>query len=208
MIPLILIRHGPTDWNTAGRIQGHTDVPLSEAGRRAVRTWRLPTEITATAGDWDWLTSPLSRTRETAEILLPAAARKVLCPEPALIEMHWGAWEGHSLAEMRQAGGADTAEAEARGLDFCPPGGESPRQVQARLAPLLTALAARRRPVVAITHKGVIRAVLARAAGWDMTGQAPARLHDGCAHRFTLDAGGAPRIERLNIPLQSAGSAP
>ncbi len=208
MIPLVLIRHGPTEWNAAGRIQGHTDVPLSDAGRRTVRTWCLPTEITEAAGDWDWLTSPLARTRETAEILLPAAARNVLCPEPALVEMHWGVWEGHSLAEMRRIDGPGTAEAEARGLDFCPPGGESPRQVQARLAPLLAALAVRRRPVVAITHKGVIRAVLARAASWDMTGRAPAKLQDGCAQRFALDDGGALRIEHLNIPLYQAGMAP
>ncbi len=208
MIPLVLIRHGPTDWNAAGRIQGHTDVPLSEAGRRAVRTWRLPAEIAEATGDWDWLTSPLARAQETAQILLPAAAHKFLRREPALIEMHWGTWEGHSLAEVRQAGGTETADAEARGLDFCPPGGESPRQVQARLAPLLAALDARRRPVVAITHKGVIRAVLAQATGWNMTGRAPARLQDGCAHRFVLDGAGAPRIERLNIPLEGSEAAP
>jgi len=202
MVPLVLIRHGPTDWNAAGRIQGHTDVPLSEAGRRAVRTWRLPTEIAEAVDDWDWLTSPLSRTLETAEILLPSAARASLRHEPALIEMYWGSWEGQALADIRRAGGTETIEAEARGLDFCPPGGESPRQVQTRLAPLFAALAARGRPVVAVTHKGVIRAVMARAAGWDMVGQAPAKLRYACAHRFALETGGTPRIERLNIPLR------
>ena len=208
MIPLVLIRHGPTDWNTAGRIQGHTDVPLSEAGRRAVRTWRLPTEITEAVDDWDWLTSPLSRTRETAEILLPPAARATLRREPALIEMYWGSWEGKVLADVRRAGGQETIEAEARGLDFCPPGGESPRQVQARLKPLLATLAARRRPVVAVTHKGVIRAVMAHAAGWDMVGRAPAKLHYACAHRFALDSDGSPHIEHLNIPLNPAEASP
>ena len=208
MTPLVLIRHGPTDWNAAGRIQGHSDVPLSDAGRRAVRTWALPAEITGAVGDWDWLTSPLSRTRETAEILLPAAARATLRREPALIEMYWGTWEGQSLADIRRAGGAKIAAVEARGLDFCPPGGESPRQVQARLAPLLATLAARARPVVAVTHKGVIRAILAHAAGWDMVGRAPAKLRDACAHRFALEPDGTPRIEHLNIPLQRTGTTP
>lgn len=208
MIPLVLIRHGPTEWNAIGRIQGHTDVPLSAAGRRAVQTWRLPAEVIEAAGDWDWLASPLTRTLETAEILLPAAAYAALRHEPALIEMHWGTWEGRILAEARQEGGAETIEAEARGLDFRPPGGESPRDVQTRLAPLLAALAAHGRPVVAITHKGVIRAVMARATGWDMVGQAPVKLRDACAHRFTLDTGGAPRIERLNIPLQHTEATP
>jgi len=187
-----------------------------------VRAWRLPGEIGDPPGAWDWLTSPLARARETAEILFPPAARAALRHEPALMEMRWGAWEGYTLAEVRQAGGDDVADAEARGLDFCPPGGESPRQVQARLAPLLAALAARRRPAVAVhlaanafthiqavavTHKGVIRAVLACAAGWDMTGRAPAKLNDACAHRFALEAAGAPRIERLNIPLRRAGDS-
>jgi broad specificity phosphatase PhoE len=208
VIPLVLIRHGPTEWNAAGRLQGHTDVPLSPAGRRAVRTWRLPEEITETVDDWDWLTSPLSRTRETAEILLPAAARAALRLEPALIEMYWGTWEGRILAEVRRTGGAKVAEEEARGLDFCPPGGESPRQVQDRLAPLLAALAARGRPVAAITHKGVIRAVMARATGWDMTGRAPAKLHHAHAHRFALEPDGTPRLERLNIPLVPSEAAP
>jgi len=207
MTALVLIRHRPTAWNAAGRIQGRTDVPLSATGRAAVRAWRLPAEIGDPPGAWDWLTSPLARARETAEILLPPAARAALRHEPALMEMRWGAWEGYTLAEVRQAGGEDAADAEARGLDFCPPGGESPRQVQARLAPLLAALAARRRPAVAVTHKGVIRAVLACAAGWDMTGRAPAKLNDACAHRFVLEAAGAPRIERLNIPLRRAGDS-
>ncbi len=208
MIPLVLVRHGPTDWNAAGRIQGHTDVPLSVAGRRAVQTWALPTEITDAASDWDWLTSPLSRTRETADILLPARARAALRREPALMEMYWGDWEGQVLADIRRADSAKTAEAEARGLDFCPPGGESPRQVQARLAPLFAALATRARPVVAVTHKGVIRAVMARAAGWDMIGRAPAKLHYACAHRFALEPDGTPHIEHLNIPLQRTETTP
>ncbi len=208
MTPFVLIRHGPTEWNASGRIQGQTDVPLSPAGERTVRAWALPAEIRAAPGEWDWLVSPLIRARQTAEMLLPAAARAVLRCEPALMEMRWGKWEGRRLAEIREAGGGAIVEAEARGLDFSPPGGESPRQVQARLAPLLAAVAARGRPTVAIAHKGVIRAILARAAGWNMSGRAPARLRDACAHRFLLGADGAPAIDSLNIPLRRPEAAP
>ena len=45
MTPLVLIRHGATEWNADGRIQGHSDPPLSAAGRRAVAAWRLPDEM-------------------------------------------------------------------------------------------------------------------------------------------------------------------
>ena len=80
--------------------------------------------------------------------------------------------------------------------------GESPRDVQARLAPWLAEVAARKRPLVAVTHKGVIRAIVAQATGWDMTGTLPAPLAWDCAHLFTLAADGAPAVERLNLSLE------
>ena len=198
MTPLVLIRHGATQWNLDGRLQGRADPPLAPESRAAVSAWRLPPEITgAAAGDWTWLTSPLARARETAA-LLHAAPVSV---EPALIETDWGAWEGRRLSELRAEGGAAMAAEEARGLDFQPPGGESPRQIQDRLRPLLARLAATGGPTVAVTHKGVIRALYALASGWDMTGRAPEKLRDGCAQRFLLGPGGAPETDQLNFPL-------
>ena len=90
---------------------------------------------------------------------------------------------------------------EAEGLDFRAPGGESPRDVQARLAPLLAEIARAARPTVAVTHKGVIRALYALAVGWDMTDKPPEKLRDDCVHVFTLSAEGAPSVDRLNLPL-------
>ena len=199
MTPLVLIRHGATQWNLGGRIQGRADPPLAPAGRDAVSAWRLPPELT---GDWTWLTSPLARARETAALLrvAPVPVEPALI-EPELVEMDWGAWEGRRLAALRAHEGAAMAAAEARGLDFQPPGGESPRQVQDRLRPLLERLAATERPAVAVTHKGVIRALYAQASGWDMTGRAPEKLRDGCAQRFLLGPGGAPETDQLNLPL-------
>ncbi len=210
MCPLVVIRHGPTDWNRTGRIQGCSDPPLSDQGRAAVRRWRLPPELTAgAASDWDWLTSPLTRARETAELLRsglesgldPGPGSGEIPPEPALIEMSWGAWEGRRLDALRAEGGDAMAEAEALGLDFRPPGGESPRQVQVRLGPLLETLGGNRRPVVAISHKGVIRALYALASGWNMTDAPAEKLREACAHRFLLAGDGAPRLDRMNLPL-------
>jgi probable phosphoglycerate mutase len=143
------------------------------------------------------LSSPLLRAVATAQRL--GAVRPAV--EPRLTEMDWGEWEGFTLAELRTRFGPAMAAAEARGLDFRPPGGESPRDVQARLGPLLAEIAAEGRPVVAVTHKGVIRAVLARATGWDMQGKPPARLSWDAAHLFRLAADGSPRVERLNLAL-------
>lgn len=202
MTSLVVLRHGPTAWNAEGRIQGHSDQPLSAAGRRAVAAWRLPGDLAGDAiRNWRLLSSPLRRARETAALLWPEFAPDALESAPALIEMNWGTWEGRRLADLRLEGGAAVAAEEARGLDFRPPGGESPHAVQMRLAPFLAGLAERRRASVAVTHKGVIRAIYALASGWDMTGRAPNKLTDSCLHRFRLDAAGRPEIDRLNIPL-------
>lgn len=196
MSRLLLIRHGKTAWNEAGRIQGRSDPSLSPAGRRAVEAWVLP----AQAAGARWICSPLARARQTAAILhgTPVA------PDPRLIETDWGAWEGKTLAELRGECGPEMAENEARGLDFRPTGGESPRDVQQRLLPLFAELAAADRAVVAVTHKGVIRAAYALASGWDMRAKPPVKLRDGCLQAFTLDAGGAPHVDTLNIPLDTA----
>ncbi len=115
--------------------------------------------------------------------------------------MHWGAWEGRRLDELRAQGGESMAAEEARGLDFRPPDGESPRAVQMRLLPLLERVAEAGRPTVAVSHKGVIRALYALASGWDMTGRPAEKLRDACAHRFLLGPGGGPETDRLNLPL-------
>lgn len=183
-----MLRHGDTAWSTEGLIQGRTDVPLSDGGRAAIAALRLP----AICAGMRIVTSPLARCVQTAALLGAAHAER----EPRLVETSWGAWEGRRLAEIRAELGAAMAENEARGWDFRPEGGESPREVLARLRSWLQELAA---PTLAITHRGVIRAVYAAAAGWDLRGKPPAKLEWDAVHLFRIGAGGAPAIERLNL---------
>jgi probable phosphoglycerate mutase len=122
--------------------------------------------------------------------------------------MRHGAWEGRRLADLRAEFGADMAANEARGLDYRAPGGESPRELQARLRPWLVEVAAAGEPVLAIAHKGVIRALYAAASGWDMTGKPPERLTDEALHCFRLDRDGALAIDRLNLPLRAEAHVP
>jgi probable phosphoglycerate mutase len=172
---ILLIRHGRTVWNEQGRMQGRADLSLSPADRGQVQRWRLP-EAWAAAR---WLSSPLRRATETAALLTEGPVDI----EPRLIEMNWGAWEGRTLAELRTEAPEAMAANEARGLDFCPPGGESPREVRARFEALIADLAAERclSDVICVTHKGVIRVALSLATGWDMTSRPPLRLADDAA---------------------------
>ena len=188
---IALVRHGLTSWNDAGRMQGRADIGLSDAGRAQVRAWTLPARFKTAR----FVSSPLARARETAALL----GGDQFAVDEALIEMHWGAWEGETHAALRERDGARFELASARGLDFRPPGGESPRDVQQRMRSWLASRANAPYDVVAITHQGVIRAVLALLSGWDMTGKPPVRLHDDVAHVIDVDG------ERLratwNVPL-------
>ena len=58
-------------------------------------------------------------------------------------------------------------------------------------------------PVVAVTHKAAIRALLALATGWDMTGRQPVKLDWRCLHFFEVTGDGAVHVSRLNVPLES-----
>lgn len=198
MSALFLLRHGPTEWTAARRLQGRSDIPLNEVGRSMVESWQLP----GRAVHGEWISSPLSRSTETAEIL-----RRCYRPtgdlliESRLAEMSFGEWEGQTLPELRSIHGRVMAEWEGRGVDFRAPGGESPRDVQDRLRTWLEELTAENKDVLAITHKGVIRALYALASSWDMRGKPPHRLADNAVHEFELDRAGV-RIGRLNISLQ------
>ncbi len=185
---LALLRHGDTAWSAEGRIQGGSDVPLSDAGRAALHGFQLP-KICSNMGI---VTSPLARCVETAALLgAPRAER-----EPRIAEMSWGEWEGRRLAELRRALGAAMQENEARGWDFRPPGGESPREVLARVQGWMSGLEG---ATLAVTHRGVIRAIFAAAAGWDLVGKPPAKLDWAAVQLFRLGRHGTPAIEQLNL---------
>ncbi len=193
-IRLALLRHAPTGWNETGRVQGGSDIPLSEAGRAAVRGWILPAPIDG----WRRIASPLARARETAALLRPAHEAAV---EPRLAEMGWGEWEGRTLADLRAELGDEMIRREVAGLDFRAPGGESPREVQTRVKPWLAELAEAGADTLAITHKGVVRAIYALATGWDMTAREPDRFHYPALHIFRVGRDGAIVLKRFNIPL-------
>jgi probable phosphoglycerate mutase len=95
------------------------------------------------------------------------------------------------------------AENEARGIDFRPDGGESPRDVLGRVRPWIDEVAGRGDDVVGVTHLGVIRVVMAAAFDWNMLGKPPAKIRPATAHLFDI-APGTIRVREMNVSLQTA----
>jgi broad specificity phosphatase PhoE len=186
MTALALLRHADTAWSLEGRIQGRADVPLLPG-----TSCRLP-EL---CRGMRVVTSPLARCVETAALLGASDAAR----EPRLVEMDWGSWQGETLTGLRKALGQAMLENEARGLDFTPPGGESPGILISRLKDWLRDVALQGAPTLAVTHRGVIRAILAEATGWDMRGKPPVKLDWNAVHFFVVDGEGKPSVDRLNV---------
>ena len=193
MTPIALIRHGPTDWNAEHRLQGRTDRPLSEEGRKKVSDWRVPDVYK----QFEWVSSPLSRAQETASILNLEVARL----EPAIIEMDWGLWEGHTRTELDEIYGEEISIRAAKGLDLRPHSGESPRDVRSRVGAWAQDIALSGQPTGAVCHQGIIRAALSLATGWSMVGKPPEKMDWASVHVFEADADGRFEIAALNVSL-------
>lgn len=93
-----LIRHGLTDWNAAGRIQGQTDIPLNGEGREQAE--RLGRRLLTEEYQWDYIiTSGLSRAQETGEIISKLLNVPLLEPDARLKERAFGQIEGLTSEE-------------------------------------------------------------------------------------------------------------
>ncbi|MEM7406771.1 MAG: histidine phosphatase family protein [Pseudomonadota bacterium] len=192
-VSVYLLRHAQTDWNRDHRLQGHADRPLTHEASGELAAYSVPATLTGLPVH----VSPLRRTRQTALAL----NLEIDAVAPALKEMDWGRWEGRRLADLRAELGDALAANEARGWDFRPDGGESPREVSVRLQSWCQRLAVTGQSAIAVTHKGVIRAAFARAWQWNMLGRPPARLDWGCLHELRVCRDGSIHPGQLNIAL-------
>ncbi|APX10332.1 histidine phosphatase family protein [Tateyamaria omphalii] len=189
MIRLALLRHGHTAWNREGRLQGRSDIPLDDVARAELGALALPSAWQSA----DLKSSPLARAVETARLL---AGRQPHI-EPSLIEMNWGTLEGQHGAELAKDPESGFRHIEDWGWNYCPPGGEPPSALRARLIPWVASL---ERDTVAICHIGTMRVLLALATGWTFHGNAPFRIKRN--RLFVLHVQGdkltlAPEVERL-----------
>jgi broad specificity phosphatase PhoE len=194
-ITVALLRHAATAWSAERRVHAD-DAPLSPEGEAQTARWRLPADLLRlqAAGRLGWATSPLRRAVETGR-RLGAAAPLI---DPRLAELDYGDWKGLRFEEV-DALTRDT------GWDGRPPGGESPAEVLRRVRAWLDERAAQPGPEtwIAVTHGGVIRAVLGAAFGWDLRPPSPWRPLPECLHRIRRRANGLLQVVTLNEGLST-----
>ncbi|MCB5175238.1 MULTISPECIES: histidine phosphatase family protein [Microvirga] len=163
---IYFIRHGETDWNLEGRLQGQKDIPLNELGQvQAEEAGRRLRTLVPNVEDLAYVSSPMARTRETMERLRKAIG---LHPESyrlddRLVELTFGDWEGMTWKEVRKAEPQAAAMRERDKWNYVPPGGgESYAMLTDRIRPVLDDLT---RDTVLVAHGGVARAFLAVTCG-------------------------------------------
>ncbi|MFY8113343.1 MAG: histidine phosphatase family protein [Rhabdaerophilum sp.] len=171
MATIYFVRHGETDWNREGRLQGRTDTDLNARGRAQARgvaaTLRQAVEADFGAGALDALplyASPLKRTRQTADLLLEALARPGLAYglDPRLAEIGFGHWEGKTWPEIRMRDPINHRDRDRDRWRFSPPGGESYAGVAERVGGWLSEA---ERPCCVVSHGGIARVMMHLLAG-------------------------------------------
>ena len=174
-----MIRHGQTAWTAEGRLQGQTDIPLNDTGRRqaAGNGHALKGVLGDTVSGFDFVASPLGRTRETMEILRRAMGLDPLAyrTDPRLVELSFGDWEGHTLPELTAERPERVEERRRSKWNFIPPGeaAESYEILSWRIASWLADVGA---PTVCVSHGGVFRAAF-RLNGMDEEEAANTPIH-------------------------------
>ncbi|MER9441849.1 histidine phosphatase family protein [Mesorhizobium sp. M0340] len=168
MYPLVyIVRHGQTAWNAEARLQGQADTDLDELGReQASRNGRRLAELIDKPEDFDFVASPMRRTRETMERL--RAAMKLdphaYRTEPLLVELSFGDWQGFTFAELEANNPGSTRRRRLDKWNFQPPGegAESYQMLLERVKPWFDALD---RQTVCVTHGGVMRVMFRLVLG-------------------------------------------
>jgi probable phosphoglycerate mutase len=162
---LYYVRHGETDFNLQGRLQGRRDTLLNAHGRRqAAECGAVLHDLFARdhrdAQELKYVSSPLMRARETMEVLRAALGLAPLDYEidARLTEIAYGEWEGLTLPEIEARNAGVLTQRERDKWDFAPPGGESYQQLTARIDDWYRSLTS---DVVVTAHGGGVRALMA-----------------------------------------------
>jgi broad specificity phosphatase PhoE len=166
---LIFIRHGQTDWNAEGRMQGHKDIELNDTGRAQARrngkALKAHVEQAGLSlGDLHFTASPMLRTLETMRIVCGELERgdSDFTVDERLREITFGVWEGFTIPELKAQSPDLVARRKADKWGFVPPEGESYKMLSDRIGAWLATVT---RPTVVVSHGGVMRVVRGQLLG-------------------------------------------
>ncbi len=184
---LVCVRHGQTEWTVTGRYSGTSDPALDEFGRAQARqTGRWLNNLDQKFDRF--LTSPLARCRETAELIavqVPALPAMEIADD--LIEIHYGDWEGRTRDEIRADYPDAFASWDRDPTAAPPPNGESVTSVSTRVARQVNRLIeADVQSALIVAHRTVLRILVAQALGMNLS-QYRRRLDHGPAAVSILD---------------------
>lgn len=187
MTLLCIVRHGETAWNAEGRVQGQTDVPLSEVGLAQARALAA-----ALAGVrfGALYSSDLARCRQTAAPLGRALGLEART-EPMLRERHYGIFETLTYAEAKVRFPEDYARLRAKDPEFDFRGGESLRGFFERSIRCLEAIAAAHagEEVLVVTHGGVLEMAYRRACGLGLSEKRDFEIPNAALNRISIRGG-------------------
>ena len=164
MPTIYYIRHGQTEWNALGRLQGVQDIPLNDLGReQSVHAGHILADLFRRDGESassiGFVASPLGRARQTMELVrgvlkLPLSGYAI---DDRLREIGYGEWEGSTLAEMQAKDPDLFARRQIEKWTVAPPGGETYVAVQARVTDWYRGLTG---DTVVAAHGGTLRALM------------------------------------------------
>lgn len=183
---IVFVRHGQTEWNRIGLVQGVSDIPLNDTGRAQAR--EAGELLAHDRVEWDLITSSkLSRARETAQIIADRLEQRLGDPVADLREQHYGVAEGVTIEEFNERwpnrdfeDGETSEQLTERGLsvlahlDGLHPNGE----------------------VLAVSHGALIRRLVAAIAGIDYK-DVPA-IKNSALTRFEKDSSGTWQVTLIN----------
>jgi broad specificity phosphatase PhoE len=164
---MVLIRHGETDWNRDRRIQGQTDIELSERGREQARLLALRLEREPIQAIYS---SDLLRASRTAEPIA-AALELPVHTSPLLREVSFGAWEGLTASEVEAGWPVEYAAWREDSVRHRAPDGERIEELQLRAMRCATEILTAHpgQTVAVVAHGGSVKAILCGVMGFSLS---------------------------------------
>src|SRR5471030_1225608 len=188
MPTIYYIRHGETEWNAEGKLQGNQDIPLNDLGRKqAANAGKILAGLLARDGRSEtslgFVASPLGRARLTMELVrgsleLPPHDYAI---DDRLREIGYGHWEGSTLAQMQALDPDVFAARQSDKWTVPPPGGESYASVQSRMRDWYDSLLG---DTVAVAHGGTARALMVALGFETPQGAADLTIEQGAVYVF------------------------